>query len=82
MIADAKSATAGLGQDLAELANDLAQDRTRLRFRRFAPEQADQPLTRLQKGLAERDIAKHGPQLQAFDPDLISVMSKREGAEQ
>ncbi|HSR77307.1 MAG TPA: hypothetical protein VLN57_12045 [Xanthobacteraceae bacterium] len=40
--ADAKTFTIGLGKDVTQFTNDLAEHRTRLCFARLAPKQSDQ----------------------------------------
>src|SRR4051794_39160487 len=53
----AETAKAGVFENLAQLAHDLAQRGARLLLVRTAPQQADQPFAALLLGLRQREIA-------------------------
>jgi len=79
---DAKRVASGLAEEFPQLANELAQHCARLCFPGLAPEQTNEPLPCFHELLAEREIAENGPQLQALDPNLTSVLLQRKGTEQ
>ena len=77
-----KQAATGAGKDFAQLPDYLAQHGAGLHLPGLAPEQADQSLSRLDKGLAKRDVAENRPQFQAFDPHFVAAGPQRDRTEQ